>query len=222
VTKNFSLFYNRSSSVGDPDSIRFILPDLTLPPPPAGVTHDYGAMVSLLDGRVFLRATAFKTDEEKRLSSQLAPVSFGNRSNSIFDALLANGRITKAERDAEYFGNTGQITSVADVRNDGYEASLSLNPNKSFTAMLNFSATNVDRSNIAPEYDVWRQRVDALWTRNPTNGALVTDTGETVKQHEDSITQYIQDTRAALSFNWGERKYKANATARYTFTMGRL
>jgi len=79
-----------------------------------------GFMLNLLDGRVFLRGTAYKTAEEKRVAATLVAGGFGARSNYIFDALLASGRITAAEHEQNYFGSTGQITSVADVENDGY------------------------------------------------------------------------------------------------------
>jgi iron complex outermembrane receptor protein len=222
VTPQVSLFYNQSSSVGEISAIRRILPDLALPPQPAGVTHDYGFMLTLLDGRVYLRATAYKTNEENRVSATLAAATFGIPNNNILDTLLAAGRINAAVHEKNYFGNTGLITSLADVKNDGYELTLSLNPSRNLTAQINFSATNIDRSNIVPEYDVWRARAEPLWFANPANAALTTASGLTVRQESEVIQQYIADLRQQLGFNWGDRKYKGNISGRYTFTTGRL
>ncbi len=217
-----SVFYNHGTTYGQPGYLRRILPDFSLPPPPDGITDDAGFMLNLREGRVFLRATAFETKESKNTSSALAGAQFGNRVNRILDALLEAGHASVAEYDDRYIGNTGLVTATGNVRNRGIDTSLSLNPTPNLTALVNFSYTRVDRSNIAPEFDGWFERESQFWLRRPGAAGLVTTTGDTVATEISEIERYMIDYRDANGFGYGERPYKANASVRYTFTSGLL
>jgi len=222
VTSAVSVFYNHGTTYGQPGYLRRILPDFSLPPPPDGITDDAGFMLNLRDGKVFLRATAFETKEAKNTSSALAGAQFGERVNRILNALLEAGQINLAEYDARYIANTSLVTATGNVRNRGIDTSLSLNPTPRLTALVNFSYTRVDRSNIAPEFDGWLERESQFWLRRPGAAALVTTTGDTIATEISEIQRYMTDYRDTNGFGYGERPYKANASLRYTFTSGLL
>ena len=65
VAKTFSVFYNHGTNNSQPPLNARVLPDETLPPPFDGKSDDYGFMVNLLDGKFFVRGTAFEASQEK-------------------------------------------------------------------------------------------------------------------------------------------------------------
>lgn len=226
ATKWLSVFYNHSNSNSQPAPNVVVLPDEKLPAPSDGATDDYGFMLSFLEGKLFLRATAFKTTEfgETRGISLNAGTGFGIAvpNNLILDALLAANRITQAEYQEHTLGDASNIAGSANTITKGYEVSAWLNATKNLTAVVNFSYTNVDRSDIMPEYDGWFEREKTFWAKGGDPGNLIVPSTNTrVAGEVANVERIAADARDFYGFTYGERPYKANASARYAFTEGR-
>lgn len=228
ATPVFSVFYNRANNNSQPPFNARVLPDETLPPPFDGQSADYGFMLNLLGGKIFVRATAFKTAQNKSTGGTFAIGLNGGDNNlvapstRILDALLAAGRITTAEHTAHLIGDEANLTGSSDVVNRGEELSVWFNLSRSLTGVVNFSHTVTDRSSIVPEFEGWFERENAFWHRTPGAGALTTVGAATIDQEAESLKRVMQGIREFYGFGYGERPFKANASARYTFTEGRL
>ena len=229
ATPVVSLFYNHANNNSQPPPNSRILPDETLPDPFDGVSDDYGFMLNLLDGKIFLRATAYETSQKKSAGGTFA---IGLRSGEnnlvapstrILDTLLAAGRITADEYVEHVIGDESNLTGTSDIVNSGYEVSTWFNLTRSFTAVLNFSHTETDRSRIVPEFEGWFERENAFWHRTAGAGSLVNpESNLTVDQEGESLQHIMQGIREFYGFGYGERPYKANVSGRYSFTEGRL
>lgn len=229
ASKLFSVFYNRANNNGQPKLNVRVLPDETLPEPSTGESEDYGFMLNLLDGRVFLRATAFATTQRKTAggtfniglnsgdSNLVAPTT------RILDTLLAANRISQADYTAHLIGDEANLSGISDVRNNGIELSTWFNVSRNLTAVCNFSYTETDRSAVVPEFEGWFDRENAYWNSTPGAGALVNPTtGSTVAGDAQTLKDIMQATREFYGFGYGERPCKANLSGRYSFTEGRL
>lgn len=229
VARWLSVFANRSSSNAPPPLNFRVLPDETLPPPFDGKSVDAGLMLHLLDNKVFLRATAFRTDQGRSSGGtfQINLVSGENNivgpSTRILDTLLAAGRITDADYAAHRIGDEANLTGMSDIHNEGVELSLWLNLTRSFTAVLNASHTKTDRSSVVPEFDPWFERENAFWHASPGAGSLVNPTtGATIDQEVAELQRIIAGVRDYYGFGYGERPWKFNASGRYSFQGGWL
>ncbi|MBL9201272.1 MAG: hypothetical protein JNL39_12240, partial [Opitutaceae bacterium] len=229
ATKVFSVFYNRANNNAQPALNARVLPDERLPPPFEGRTQDAGFMLSLLDGRAFLRATAYRTTQDKASGGTFA-IGLNSGENNlvapstrILDTLLAAGRISAAQHTAHLIGDEANLTGTSDVRNRGFELSSWLNLSKNLTAVLNASYTTSDRSSIVPEFEGWLAREQAFWTATPGAAALVNATsGSSIAQEIEALKRVMVGVREFYGFGYGERPYKINASGRYAFTEGRL
>ncbi len=229
LSRRLSVFYNHSDNNSQPSLSARVLPDERLAPPVDGITDDAGFMLNLVEGRVFLRATAFRTSQEKSSGS---PFSVGldrgeynivAASTRILDTLLAANRITPAEYSDHRVGEAVNLVGQYDMVNRGGELSVWFNLSRNVTGLANFSYTQVDRSNIVPEFEGWFARESAFWRRTPGAGALVSaESGLSIDGEAAEIQRLIGEARNYYSFPFGERPFKANASGRYTFTDGAL
>jgi outer membrane receptor protein involved in Fe transport len=229
ATRHFSVFYNRANNNGQPKLNVRILPDETLPEPSTGESDDYGFMLNLLDGKIFLRATAFETTQRKTAGGTFA---IGLRSGEndlvgpstrILETLLANNRITEAEYLDHVIGDEANLSGTSDVHNSGYELSTWFNLSRNLTGVFNFSYTKTDRSSVVPEFEGWFARESAFWTATQGAGALVhSESGTSVAGEIQTLEDTMQGIREYYGFGYGERPYKANISGRYSFTEGRL
>jgi iron complex outermembrane receptor protein len=229
ATPRFSVFFNRGNNNAQPPLNSRVLPDERLPDPFEGRSSDWGAMLNLLDGRVFLRATAYRTAQNKASGGTFVINLNSGDSNlvapstRILDTLLAAGRITAAEHAAHLIGDEANLTGTSDVRNEGYELSAWFNLSRNFTGILNFSTTRTDRSRVVPEFEPWLEREQAFWLATPGAGGLVNATSNsTVNQEIANLVRIMQSAREYFGFGYGERPYKVNASARYSFAAGRF
>jgi outer membrane receptor protein involved in Fe transport len=229
ASKLFSVFYNRANNNGQPKLNVRVLPDETLPEPSTGESEDYGFMLNLLEGRVFLRATAFATTQRKTAGGTFNIGLNSGESNlvapstRILDTLLFHNRINQGDYTAHLIGDEANLSGISDVRNNGYELSTWFNLSRNLTAIFNFSYTETDRSAVVPEFEGWFDRERAFWNSTPGAGALVNPTtGSTVAGDEQTLLDIMQATREFYGFGYGERPYKANLSGRYSFTEGRL
>ena len=229
VTKTFSVFYNRSDNNGQPKLNVRVLPNETLPEPSKGESDDYGFMLNLLDGKIFLRATAFETTQRKTAGGTFA-IGLNSGENNlvlpttrILETLLANNRITPAQYDEHLIGDEANLSGTSDVRNEGYELSTWFNVSRNLTGVFNFSYTKTDRSSVVPEFEGWFERESAFWRSTPGAGALVHPTdGTSINGDAQTLQDIMQGIREFYGFGYGERPYKANLSGRYSFTEGRL
>ena len=137
------------------------------------------------------------------------------------DQPIAANRISAAEYTQHLLGDQGNLAGTSDVVNRGYEFSTSFNVTSNLTALVNFSYTKTRRSAIVPEFDDWIGREDTFWHKTAGAGALVNGvSGLTVDGEATSIRNTMQDIRDFNNFGYGERPYKANASARYSFSRG--
>lgn len=228
ATRTFSVFYNHSSNNAQPPLNARVLPDERLPEPFEGVSDDAGFMLSLLDGKVFLRATAFRTAQNKASGGTFV-IGLNSGENNLvapstrtLDTLLAAGRITAAEHTAHLIGDEANLTGTSDVRNEGGELSAWFNLGRNFTAVLNASYTVSDRSSIVPEFEGWFERENVFWHRTPGAGGLVTAGASTIDQEAASLQRVMAGIREFYGFGYGERPLKLNLSGRYAFSTGRL
>lgn len=229
ATRWLSVFYNHANNNSQPPFNARVLPDETLPPPFDGLSDDYGFMLSFLDGKCFVRATAFRTSQRKSTGGTFAIGLNGGDNNlvapstRILDTLLAANRITAAEYAQHLIGDEANLTGSSDVVNHGYELSAWYNATRNLTAVLNFSYTATDRSRIVPEFEEWFERENAFWHRTAGAGSLLNATSaSTVDQEAEALKRVMQGIREFYGFGYGERPFKANASARYTLSAGRL
>jgi len=219
---SFSVFYNTSNSNAEPRQNQNILPNETLPPPSEGKTHDYGFMVRLLDGKLFLRATRFET-AQTMLTGAISLGGLVAPTTGILDALLAARRITAAEYQQHTIGDVAAMVATFDEVNKGYEVSASYNPSRTFTSQVNFSFTETDRSRIAPEFEGWYERERGFWLATPGAGALADPaTGTTVADNAAAHPRVIEELRDFNNFGFGIRPYKVNVSGRYSLFEGVL
>jgi outer membrane receptor protein involved in Fe transport len=229
AAKPFSVFYNRANNNGQPKLNVRVLPDETLPEPSTGESDDYGFMLHLLDGKVFIRATAYETTQRKTAGGTFnIGLNSGENnlvapSTRILDTLLAFNRITPAEYTAHLIGDEANLSGISDVRNNGYELSAWFNLTRNLTGVFNFSYTATDRSSVVPEFEGWFARESAFWNRTPGAGTLAHPTaGSTIAGDTQTLQDIMQGIREYYGFGYGERPYKANLSGRYSFTEGRL
>lgn len=224
ATSRVSLFYNYSKNNGTPRLDRTVLPNGDVPPPTDGLGRDYGVMIDLLgDDRFFLRATRFFTAQIND-ASIIPDGSAVNTSNAlggdnlinILDALLAAGRISRAQYDqqAVYYN-----AATIDVFTEGYEVEFVANPTKNLTLRLGYSYSDRRRDNFFkeifayfnPKYPEWR----ALAAGDPTLLATVNSEIATIESELEA--QYLRQNAP-----FGTRPHKATGTFRYKFSDGAL
>lgn len=229
ATKRFSVFYNRANNNGQPKLNVRILPDETLPPPSTGESDDYGFMLNLLDGKLFLRATAFETTQRKAAGGTFVIGLNGGENNlvapttRILETLLASNRISQAAYDEHLIGDEANLTGTSDIHNEGYELSTWFNLSRNLTGVFNFSYTKTDRSSVVPEFEGWFERESAFWRATPGAGVLTNPTaGTTIDGDAQTLQDIMQGVREFYGFGYGERPFKANLSGRYTLTEGRL
>lgn len=230
ASRAFSIFYNQANNNAQPGLNQRVLPDEKLPLPSDGLTDDYGVMLNLLDGKIFLRATAFHTSQMKSAGgSNVITLDSGENNivapnTRILDTLLAAKRISADEYGQHLLAESGnRVNGMSDIRNRGYELSAWSNVTKNLTAIVNLSYTHTDRSSIVPEFDGWFERESAFWRQTAGAGSLVNATsGSTIDAEAMNLQNIIQGVREFYNFGYGERPYKGNVSGRYSFTQGRL
>jgi hypothetical protein len=222
ATRWLGVFYNEGTNNGEPNQVASILPYQGLPPPSNGKTNDYGFMLTLLDGKFFLRATVFETS----LQTQVQGVSLDPLrapTLAILDALLANNRINAATHQQHVLNPDLNLQASYDTVNSGFELSNWFHVSRNLTGQVNFSYTKTDRSNVGPEFDGWFAAEKEFWLQTPGAGNLVNTTAaSTVNQSIEAIEAAMQEIRNFNNFGFGNNPYKANVSGRYSFTEGRL
>lgn len=220
VTKDISVFYNRSDNFNLPNIGVRLLPDGKIPPTPQGEGEDMGIAFELLKDRVYIRATRFETSEVKAHDfryggSQTNPSSIANE---ILDTLIAEGVITTAQGESHRRTSTG---SIFDRVVEGYELNVTGNITKNWRIQANYSYSEGYEDNIGPEVKEWAAtelpyykgfNQNLVTARNRTIGAAIL-------RFETEL--YDQTTFEGLMLRFN-RPYKVNVFTNYTFSSGPL
>ena len=224
VLPRLSVFYNASKNSGTPRLDRTVLPTGKTPPPTEGLGHDVGLMIDVLgDDRLFFRFGAFETRQTKDaaiipdgLSVNTSTSLGGTAMVNIYNVLLAAGRITQAQFDSELkFYNAATIDAVT----KGWEAEFIANPTKTLTLRLGVSYSERKRENFFEEIYGYFAEWEPKWRAAAAGDATLL---ATVNQHLATAHENIDAMAALQNSGFGTRPYKANLTARYRFTEGRL
>ena len=224
VLPRLSVFYNESKNSGTPRLDRTVLPTGKTPPPTEGLGHDVGLMIDVLgDDRLFFRFGAFETRQTKDaaiipdgLSVNTSTSLGGTAMVNIYNVLLAAGRITQAQFDSELkFYNAATIDAVT----KGWEAEFIANPTKTLTLRLGVSYSERKRENFFEEIYGYFAEWEHKWRAAAAGDATLL---AAVNQQLANAHENIDAMAALQNSGFGTRPYKANLTARYRFTEGRL
>ena len=224
VLPRLSVFYNESKNSGTPRLDRTVLPTGKTPPPTEGLGHDVGLMIDVLgDDRLFFRFGAFETRQTKDaaiipdgLSVNTSTSLGGTAMVNIYNVLLAAGRITQAQFDSELkFYNAATIDAVT----KGWEAEFIANPTKTLTLRLGVSYSERKRENFFEEIYGYFAEWEPKWRAAAAGDATLL---AAVNQQLATAHENIDAMAALQNSGFGTRPYKANLTARYRFTEGRL
>ena len=224
VLPRLSVFYNASKNSGTPRLDRTVLPTGKTPPPTEGLGHDVGLMIDVLgDDRLFFRFGAFETRQTKDaaiipdgLSVNTSTSLGGTAMVNIYNVLLAAGRITQAQFDSELkFYNAATIDAVT----KGWEAEFIANPTKTLTLRLGVSYSERKRENFFEEVYGYFAEWEPKWRAAAAGDATLL---AAVNQQLATAHENIDAMAALQNSGFGTRPYKANLTARYRFTEGRL
>lgn len=210
-------FYNTSNNNSEPPTGRRILPDLRTPSPPKGEGKDWGLMMNFMDGRVFVRATAYHS----MLTGDptVRDAAFINAQRRIVDAILDAGLITQAVADERsYGGYSGDFLSDLDTK--GYELEIKANPSRNLTLSFAYSYTKLLRSKLGDEWYPWFAEQKAFYAKYPST--LVTSLGIPISSEISQIETGVESVFAANRFGYNNRPNKANVFGRYTFDGGPL
>jgi outer membrane receptor for ferric coprogen and ferric-rhodotorulic acid len=221
VTKNISVFYNKSDNFGLPGSAR-LLPNSELPPNPESVGEDIGISLDLFQGKVIARASYYKVQLNNG-----ANFNYGGTLNNpssiskiILDALVNQSFITEAQATPHRSNSTG---STFNRLVEGYELNVTANPTRNWNLSANFSITDGMVSNVAPEVKQWI--VDHMpFLQTPAYQNVIT--GNAAMSVAAVIEDFFEYHQSQLDSEGlvlpGNRKYKANLFTAYSFSEGRL
>ncbi len=224
ATKHISIFYNRSSNVGQPVLNLYLVPDNRTPPPTQGSGHDYGISFDLLDGRIFARINRYETSAEDEARAGTNIIT--NPGTRIMDTLLTSGFVSQDEYDRNLIiGNGGLTDSFA----EGTEFTLTANLRSNWALQLNYSHNQQSQENYFLEAEAAVREAESFWRDRlraaGVDASAISTTGLTGSQGtiDDEIAVIYRElaiTRTANELGFGRRSHKANLFTRYTFQEG--
>lgn len=217
VTKWLSVYYNYSENAQPPGSTQTLIPDGSPFPMNSGKGKDYGLMVSLLDGRIFVRAGYFTTNSVDQ-SSAMGASNVAVRNDRIMDAMIAAGQVTAA--NAVRF--VGGDFDLSDLATDGYELNLAGNLTPGWRVMFNYSKTKSVQTNMLKRSRPAAARVLPLW-QTPAAQSLITSANISVAQEILNYQSWLASTTAVENTGTvGQREHEARLFTRYDFRGGPL
>jgi hypothetical protein len=221
ITKNLSVFYNKSDNFGIPGSA-LVLPNSERAGNPEAIGQDYGLALDLFDGKLFARASYYEVDLQNGSGFGYGGTLTNPSSISriILDALVNQSIITEAQAAPHRSSSTG---STFNRLVEGYELNLTANPTRNWRLQANFSITDGFVSNIAPEVKTWiTEHMPFLQT--PAYQSVVTgNQAMTVAQVIEDFFEYHNDQLEGEGLVLpGNRKYKWNVFTTYSFSEGAL
>lgn len=222
VTPQVSLYYNRSNNISLPARNAEILPASGEPgdplpaPAPEGEGEDFGVGVSLLQNRIYAKATYYET--AGRQQSTTSPARVRGSNTAILDALLSAGLISQSERDRRTdVGGQG----LYDHASKGWEVQVTANPTNNWRLQANYALADAVEENKFTEWLNWEKLSTAYFSRFNQN--LVLANGNTLREE---ILDYQGELRAQTEAvgigKLGNRRHKVSVVTRYTLTNGWL
>ncbi|OAM88456.1 hypothetical protein AW736_16585 [Termitidicoccus mucosus] len=237
--KWLSFHYNESNSQ-NPSSTSAINLDGSAKPSGDGEGKDYGVSVHLLNGLVSLRVNKYESVLLDGLSSYRAGTGIGginpfrdtvyNIEKSVLDAgapqnpAFASYETAVAENASGTSFTGREVYDVSsDTRSEGYEAELVANPTPAWRISIGLAKTKASESNIAQDWfdfinarlPVWADYGNAVLHNNASQTV-----GGYINSNVISSWNYIRELEGRS--NPALRKYRLNATMRYTFERGAL
>jgi iron complex outermembrane recepter protein len=168
VTPNLSVFYNYADNQGltsgkiiDVARIREDPSAIKPSPNSKGIGEDYGIAFRLLNNKLDVRLAKYVVNSEDNTdsygSTDIAPEDVSvNVMNLLRDLRL----VTEAERTRHI---SNQDDMLFNQRSEGYELSVTANPNRNSKMQLNYSYTDTKQVNVGPEIRAWMDQESAYW-----------------------------------------------------------
>jgi len=212
-----SVYYNYSENAQIPGTTVTLLPDNRALPLNSGEGRDYGVMLTLLGGNLFLRAGYFTTASVDQSRASGAN-NVGERNERIMDALLA-ARLIQPSQAVRL---QGSAHDVFDLATEGYEVNLTANLTPGWRLLGSVSVSDSVETNLLKRSRQSAALVLPLW-RTAGAQALVTNAGVTVAQEIAAYEAWLAATTAVEDQGTiGHREFEFRAFTRYDFQTGRL
>lgn len=216
--RRVSVFANFSRNNGQPRFDRTVLPNGDVPEPTEGRGRDFGLMVDVLgDDRLFVRTTWYQTEQLND-----SPILPGGNAlgvdnlTAMLGALLSAGKISQADYDRQAISWT---SATIDVLTKGVEIEVVANPTRNLTLRASYAHSERKRQNFFTEvFQFFDSRIPE-WRKLLANNPAELATLETAARDLYSELDYQVDRQNSP---FGSRPHKANGTARYRFSEGRL
>jgi outer membrane receptor protein involved in Fe transport len=211
-----SLYANYSENAQPPGTTVTLIPNGSPLPLNSGQGHEYGAMLTLLGGRVFVRAGRFTTDSVDQASA-FGANNVSVRHDRIMDAMLAAGLITPSA----VVRYTGDGFDLADLSTRGYELNLTANLTPSWRLLLSGSRSTAVQTNMLKRSRPLAAQVLPLW-RTPAAQNLQTVAGVSVTQEIRDYESWLASTTAVENQGTiGHRELELRGFTRYDLRSGR-
>lgn len=218
ATRRLSAFYNLSRNNGQPRFDRTVLPTGDVPEPTEGRGRDLGFMFDVFgDDRLFVRTTWYQTEQLN--DSPILPGSneLGvDNLTTMLTQLLNARQITQADYDRQAITWT---SATIDILTKGVEVEVVANPTRNLTLRASYSHSERKRQNFFTEvYEFFDTRVPE-WRKLLANHPAELAALEAAAASLYSELEFQVDRQNSP---FGSRPHKANGTARYRFSEGRL
>ena len=211
-----SLYVNYSENAQPPGTTVTLIPNSSPLPLNAGQGRDYGVLVSLFSGRVFVRAGRFTNDSVDQAAA-FGANNVSERNNRIMDVMLAAGLIAPA--NAVRF--TGDGFDLADLSTQGLELNITANLTSSWRLLLSGSRSTSVQTNMLKRSRPSAAQVLPLW-RTPAAQSLQTVAGVTVAQEILDYQSWLASTTAVENKGTiGHRELELRGFTRYEIREGR-
>jgi iron complex outermembrane recepter protein len=216
-----SLITNIATNVSVPASGQFMLDPSGDPtkepipvPKPVGRGRDYGIGISLLDNRLYFKATYYKTQATNQSTTSPAPVRADNI--AIMDLLLGNRLISQADYDARVdVGGHGLFGHES----KGFELELVGNVTENWRVTAGFSQSKPVENYRFSEWLKW-EGINSQFLQQFRNNATVG--AEITRLLADIHGELIAQTSAVGVGKLGNRENKFTTTTRYNIRSGWL
>ncbi len=217
-TSAVSLYYNYSENALVPTSVQTLIPNDTLFPVNSGEGQDYGVMLSLLKGRVFVRAGYFEANSVDQAKAAGVGPNIRLPHERITTALVGAGRLTAAQVPVVLGGDF----DLADVESDGYELNVTANLTDAWRLLFNASKSDSVESNLLKVGRTVITDMLPVW-QTAGGGEVVTSSGLTVADEVANVLAW-RDSFLALEGDStvGHRELQLRLFTRYDIKRGPL
>jgi iron complex outermembrane recepter protein len=218
-----SLFYNQANNVAVPSRGNTMLHpsgDPTLDPVPVtkpeGKGNDFGVGLSLLENKLYLKGTVYKTEGADQ--STTSPTAVRTSNARILETLHAQGLITQQDLDRRTdLGNQGLFGH----QSKGYEFQVTGNPTRSWRLQASYARATPIENYRFPEWIRW-EAINRQYLVQ-FNQNIVLPNARTIAQELEFIHDELAVHQAAIGIGkLGNRKHKVSLFTRYDFRSGWL